>query len=157
MLREGETRGEAAPSVVVRFTVSEKDAFGHGIAIESAQGVFRLAAAFVLRLASNAFLFSGAIFCLLALCSVFLSSSVLLCRAVLLRTLISFFCSAVNALLCQAALLRALISCALLGRSALLRALISSFCSVVKLFRRALSRSRLARFLSSEMFAAGCL
>src|SRR6266540_4001400 len=61
------------------------------------------------------------IFCLLALCRVFLSSRALFCRA------------------------------------ALLRVLIFSFCSVVNLFRRALSRSRLARFLSSEMFAIGCL
>jgi hypothetical protein len=35
--------------------------------------------------------------------------------------------------------------------------LTSSLCSAVKLFRRALSRSRLARFLSSELFAIGCL
>jgi hypothetical protein len=160
VLCEEETGGEVAPSLA-SFNVAKDATIGHDNAMESAQGVFRLAAAFVLRLASNSCLscsgmlclralllafisclFMGAIFCLLPLCCVFLSSSDLFCRAILLLALISFFCSAVSVLL---------------RRAALLRAFISSLCSVVKLFRWALSRSRLAQFLSSELFAIGRL
>ena len=80
VLPEGETGGEAAPSLAgdvcvldVGFTIAKVAAFGHGIAMDSAQGVFRLAAAFALRWASNASLSSAEIFCLLALCRAFLS------------------------------------------------------------------------------------
>ena len=56
VLLEGETGGEAAPSLAgdvcvlnAGFTVAKAAAFGHNIAMDSAQGVFRLAAAFALR------------------------------------------------------------------------------------------------------------
>jgi hypothetical protein len=60
MLMEDETRGEAVPSLVVgdscefdvfdaRFPVGKVIAFGQSIAMESAHGVFLLAAAFALR------------------------------------------------------------------------------------------------------------
>ncbi len=56
VLPEGETGGEAAPSLAgdvcvldAGFTVAKAAAFGHNIAMDSVQGVFRLAAAFALR------------------------------------------------------------------------------------------------------------
>jgi hypothetical protein len=138
VLHEEETGGEVAPSLA-SFNVAKDATIGQGNAMESAQVVFRLTVTFVLRLASNtclscsgmlclcalllAFiscLFTGAIFCLLPLCCVFLSSSDLFCQAILLLALISFFCSAVSVLL---------------YRAALLRAFISSLCSVIKVFR----------------------
>jgi hypothetical protein len=89
MLVEGETVGEAVPSLAcdlcvfdAPFFVGKVTAFGHGIAIDSLHGVFLLAAAFALRSANIAVL----------------SSSVLFCRAALLRALISSFCSAVKLL-----------------------------------------------------------
>ena len=56
VLPEGEMGGEAAPSLAgdvcvldAGFTIPKAAAFGHGIAMDSVQGVFRLAAAFALR------------------------------------------------------------------------------------------------------------
>ena len=56
MLPEGETGGEVAPSLAgvvfvldAGYTVGKAAAFGHGIAMDSAQGEFRLAAVFALR------------------------------------------------------------------------------------------------------------
>jgi hypothetical protein len=55
MLLVGEARGEAVPSLAgdacvvdVSFTVVKAISFGHGIAMDSAHGVFLLAAAFPL-------------------------------------------------------------------------------------------------------------
>ena len=100
------------------FIVGKSVTFGHGIAIDSAQGVFLLYVAFTLRRASNVALFSSVMLCvdvcrltlssclsfvdkffLLALCCAFLSSKALFCRAALLRALISSFCLSVK-LLC---------------------------------------------------------
>ena len=149
------------PSVLIVYSgvlVGKVVVFGHGIAIDSAHGVFLLAVAFVLRRA----LFSSVILCVDVCCS-----------AALRRALISSFCSAVKLfrLALSLALLAALISsfcsvvemCSVvkLFRSALylalLRALISSFCSDVKLFCRALLRSLSWLILSSKMFEIGCI
>jgi hypothetical protein len=92
------------------FTVVKAIAFGHGIAMDWAHGVFLLAAVFSLRRASSVALFSS------GNVSVGVGH-----RVALLRSLISSLSSAVK--LCSLALFWAL-----------LRALISSFCSAVKLF-----------------------
>ena len=109
MLIEGEAGCEAFPFVAVDlcvfntgFMVGKSVTFGHGIAIDAAHGVFLLDAAFTLRRASSVALFSSVmlcvdvrrlalssclssvdIFCLLALCCAFLSSSALFCLAAL--------------------------------------------------------------------------
>jgi hypothetical protein len=105
MLVEGEAGGEAVPPLAEGACVvnGKAIAFGHDIAMDSAHGVFLLAASFDLRWASNVALFSSVMVCVDARC-----------RAALLRVLISSFCSSVK-------LLRLVLS------SALLRALISSF------------------------------
>jgi hypothetical protein len=56
LLVEGDAGGEAVPSLAgdacvldVRFIVGKDSVFGHGIAMDSAHGVFLLATAFSLR------------------------------------------------------------------------------------------------------------
>jgi hypothetical protein len=118
--------------------------------MDSAQGVFRLAARYALRWDRNTCLSSGGMLCLRALRRAFiscLSSGVLFLLASLLRTFISCLSSGVR--FCLATLWLVFLSSSVLFRLAdLQRAFISTLWSGVSLSRRALSRLLLCRFLS---------
>ena len=126
--------GEAVPSLAVDCLVVT---FGHGIAIDSAHGVFRLVAAFELRRASTA-----------CLCS-----SCILCRRSLWFILMACDCSVVK--FCLLSLRRAFSCCRSIVVNTLLferlRALSSCLSSRVKLCRWALWRSRDACRLWARM------
>jgi hypothetical protein len=130
--------------------IQKRYAPGRGIAMDSAQGVFRFAASHALRWARITYLSSGGTLCLRALrwalisC---LSLAGLFLLASLLRAFIS--CLSLGIRFCRAALwLAFLSSLVLFFLTALRRAFISSFCSGVSLSHRSLSRFLLCRFLS---------
>ena len=110
--------------------------FGHGIAMDSAHGVFRLSVSLELRWASSAFFSLGGMFCQCSLRQAF-NSCFSLAGTFRLACLWQAFLSSII-LFCLASLLRAFIS---------------SLFPAVKLFRRAMSRSRLVWFMSFLMFA----